>query len=392
VGKGHVFRSIVATAVICGAWSGCGRSGIWGEPDASASDVARDSADAAVDVDALLDAVDERDVVTWPPNDFTTVWGSSPTDVYVMGQGIPSKIRFDGEAWNFIDDHLIDPRSNFPDVWIWDIGGSSANDVLAVGVGPTLPMLPTPPIEYAWQFAGDHWSWSIEVDPHDASDPLGVILELRGIWSLSSSSAWVAGVSDGGVAGIFGLILHYDGSRWTRREHGRLPPLESIWGTSDDEVFAVGHEGTIIRLVDGEWEEMESPVETDLLGVWGQSARDIYAVGEAGIILHYNGTAWSLMESGTEARLNSVWGDVTGDVFAVGIEGTILAFHGETWVAMDSDTEADLLDVWGSSSTYIYAVGLAWYYDPLTGSIGVIVHFDGVSWQRVEDLPEYSWP
>jgi len=60
--------------------------------------------------------------------------------------------------------------------------------------------------------------------------------------------------------------------------------------------------------------------------VWGSSANDIFAVGSGGTILHYNGSNWSAMTSGTIQGLNAVWGSSANDIFAVGSGGTILHY------------------------------------------------------------------
>ena len=56
--------------------------------------------------------------------------------------------------------------------------------------------------------------------------------------------------------------------------------------------------------------------------VWGSSSNDVFAVGMGGTILHYDGTAWSPMSSGTSHTLVGVWGSSGSDVFAVGYRGT----------------------------------------------------------------------
>ena len=58
--------------------------------------------------------------------------------------------------------------------------------------------------------------------------------------------------------------------------------------------------------------------------VWGSSGNDVFAVGNDGTILHYDGSDWSLMSSGTTVEICNVWGNTGSDVFAVGFSGTIL--------------------------------------------------------------------
>jgi hypothetical protein len=46
--------------------------------------------------------------------------------------------------------------------------------------------------------------------------------------------------------------------------------------------------------------------------LWGTSSQDMYAVGRNGTIVHYNGDIWTKIESNTEADISDIWG-VTDD-------------------------------------------------------------------------------
>lgn len=81
---------------------------------------------------------------------------------------------------------------------------------------------------------------------------------------------------------------------------------------------------------------MDNGASDGLESVWGSSSSDVFAVGVDGIILHYDGSAWSVMNSGTSDELYGVWGSSSTDVFAVGaygymgqlLYGTILHYKG----------------------------------------------------------------
>jgi len=50
----------------------------------------------------------------------------------------------------------------------------------------------------------------------------------------------------------------------------------------------------MIMFNDGEqWVRMESGTEEYLTAIWGSSDEDMYAVGDNGLILHWNGDNWS---------------------------------------------------------------------------------------------------
>jgi hypothetical protein len=110
-------------------------------------------------------------------------------------------------------------------------------------------------------------------------------------------------------------------SKWAVQNSGILNRGRAVWGSSGNDVFAVGSRGTIVHYDGTAWSPMNSGSDAELLGVWGSSSSDVFAVGYSatgGTILHYNGTTWSTMASGSAANLCGVWGNSGSDVFAVG--------------------------------------------------------------------------
>ena len=75
-----------------------------------------------------------------------------------------------------------------------------------------------------------------------------------------------------------------------------------------------------------------------LFGVWGSSHNDVFAVGDAGVILHFDGVEWGFMDSGTLTDFEDVWGSAPDDVFAVGVGGMIRHFDGASWQTITSGT------------------------------------------------------
>jgi hypothetical protein len=71
---------------------------------------------------------------------------------------------------------------------------------------------------------------------------------------------------------------------------GTTADLVSVWGTSKNNVFAVGAKGTILHSSgNGLWVGQPSNVSVPLSGIGGASANSIYTVGAGGTILFNNG-------------------------------------------------------------------------------------------------------
>ncbi len=262
----------------------------------------------------------------WAISDFNDVWGTSGTDVYVVGDsGII--IHYDGSTWSGMDSGTTND--------LWSIWGTSAMNIFAVGHQGTI-----------LHYDGSSWS----------AMNSGTSENLYGIWGSSGGDIFTVGYS--------GIILYYDGTMWTPMNSTVSEPLFGVWGSSGN-VYAVGPSNIILRYDGTTWSEMDSGTTGLLWDVWGSVATDVFAVGERGTILHYDGSVWSggsntttsissttsvpplsSVKSVTTNMLFSVWGTSGADVFTVGKGGTVLHYDGSNWSIIyvhdaDSDGIAD---------------------------------------------------
>ena len=190
----------------------------------------------------------------------------------------------------------------------------------------------------------------------------------------SFSDVWGSSGNDVFAVGLSGAILHYDGSEWSEMHSDATAHINSIWGSSGSDVFAVTNDN-ILHYDGSEW----SIMNTELPGgnyqfeeIWGSSGNDVFIVGNYGQIVHYNGSTWSEMVSNVSVGLSGIWGTSGSDVFAVGGDGTIIHYDGSSWSIMRTGTKF-LYDVWGSSGNDVFAVGLS----------GTVLHYDGNDWTKI---------
>ncbi len=186
-----------------------------------------------------------------------------------------------------------------------------------------------------------------------------------------------------------GFVATWDGLEWTE-EPGDRPWHDDYYGAwlaPDGTAFVVGDSCAIYRRRaggPGRWESMDVQLpeevrEDDLLGlrdIWGTSPEDVYAVGFPNLVLHFDGTAWQFTLSGD--GLNGVSGSGPGNVVAVGFAGTILRFDGETWREEASGVAEELNDVAVVDAHRAYAVGRE----------GVALRYDGSRWTRIDSGTE----
>jgi hypothetical protein len=202
---------------------------------------------------------------------------------------------------------------------------------------------------------------------------------LTDIWGVDNSQIYAVGNE--------GIILHFDGAIWSRQFSGTDANLRDVWGTAENDIWAVGHEGDtpwnpgdgVILHYDGNsWTEVTSILVAvpPLIAIWGSSPQDIFAVGDEGAMMHYDGFSWTAMTSGVSNSLYTVWGTGPSEVFAAGSDGTILFYDGSSWTPMDSGTDEYIWAIWGTGSVNIFAAG---------GN--GIFHFDGESWSLYDNMP-----
>lgn len=164
-------------------------------------------------------------------------------------------------------------------------------------------------------------------------------------------------------------------------------PLTDVWAAPDGTTFAVGGAGTVIRSGATTWQALSTGTAEDLSGVHGTTSTNVYAVSFQGSVFRHDGAGWSRAHSGEKRRLAAVWVAPTGEVFAVGSDhrnggsrGLVVQGNAKGWaesVFEDGGTWIDLRGVWGTSANNVYAVGQY-------ASGGIVFHYDGTAWRRVE--------
>lgn len=122
------------------------------------------------------------------------------------------------------------------------------------------------------------------------------------------------------------------GQSWTQDPVECPENLNGVWVSAEDEILAVGDNGTILPNPTGapnDWRAVSSPTSEDLMAVdggWNWSyMQTAWAVGDNGTIIytHNGGCSWQLMNSCTSPDLTDVFKGC-GNVLACGSNGTII--------------------------------------------------------------------
>ncbi len=194
---------------------------------------------------------------------------------------------------------------------------------------------------------------------------------LTDIWGNEKDNIWAVGLN--------GTIIHWDGKTWLEVSSGTRSHLSGIWGANSNYIWAVGGDGTTIHWDGRDWNTVESNTDWLLKCVWGASPEDIWAVGSSPYpenkgILHWNGDIWTKVN--LEMELSCIWGSAKDDIWAAGWGGVVVHWDGRTWQQwFDGATDYDYYGIWGINSDDVWIVGQHFFFE-----VGISAHWDGECW------------
>ena len=270
---------------------------------------------------------------------------------------------------------------------------------------------------------------------------------LMSIWGSSPKDVWAVGHNPNGFANIY----HYDGTRWTQIT--AFPPLpfgvsyRCVTGFGPNDVYLVGlkeywktgpngepvySDSSLVVHYDGvSWQVMDTPPGGDgLLKIWGSSSQNLWACGYDGTLLRYDGVKWTDQSYDTTQIFVSIFGFGTGELYSIGsrylgLVGLDTAtyyfnvYKNGSWIKEDTMVFTNPyysygfghMGMWGTGSDNLYTIGPrvykhignSWqsqvYSDYLfndirgtstnnifaVGDHGLIQHYNGKEWWGIED-------
>ncbi len=162
--------------------------------------------------------------------------------------------------------------------------------------------------------------WHLDPVPSSALEA-----KLYGVWGMADGTAVAVGGGLGDSTEI-PVILHYDGESWQSADASAIltKNLRAIWGSSPDNYFAVGDDGTIARFDGNNWRPSKSQIPDRLYGIYGNGPNEIYAVGGngRGLVLRWNGSSWVSFHETTES-LRTVWTSPGNHLYIAGENGFV---------------------------------------------------------------------
>jgi hypothetical protein len=209
---------------------------------------------------------------------------------------------------------------------------------------------------------------------------------LISVWGTSAEDVWAVGADSG--AGP--LVLHWDGASWTALDSGVRADFYWAFGFEAGPVFLGGTNGTIVRYEAGVFERMQTPGNGTVFGIWGASPDALWAVGGAeggssgGFAWQIDGDAWVEADgfpddvAGSKA-IWKVWGSAADDVWLVGTAGSALHFDGAAFSSENLGSGESLFTVHYAGGRFAAVGGFA---------TGLLFENAGTGWSA-EDASDF---
>lgn len=286
------------------------------------------------------------------PESFQTImfdiWGTASNNLFVVGhndRGFGKMYSFDGKKWKDAKLSISQGGTLARSPDLAAIYGFASNNIWAVG--DYTHSNPNPPPNYFLSSAIIHFdgrSWS-EVD----LSRLGVqpqLASLETLWGSSPNDIWAAGVS--------GTLFHFDGSAWQKIPQPRsFPPniffsLNSITGRSANEAYMLGFtdDQSIVqnvyyffKLNQGKWSVVDSAfirpgygeIKWGYQEIWYSPWNVLYSIGEG--VFVWSDAGWNKILF-SPATLSAIAGTSKDNILVAGSVGHVAHYDGSGWIKL----------------------------------------------------------
>ncbi|MEP0823735.1 MAG: hypothetical protein HRF44_12900 [Ignavibacterium sp.] len=198
--------------------------------------------------------------------------------------------------------------------------------------------------------------------------------ELEGTFLFSSTDIWLVG----------SLPIHGDGSTWQIFDLRAMPGLESIslskaWGTSSDDIYFVGRNGSIAHYNGSSWQKIESGTDTEFRDIHGSGSiiLSVASSSDETVIQSLSGgVAIDTLSWPNERRANGIWVSPAKKVFAAG-DGVWQHVSAE-WLRANGPASVFYTAIRGNADNDI--VTAAWG--------GNLAHYNGYTWMSYPEIPQ----
>jgi len=320
------------------------------------------------------------------------------------------------------------------------------------------PNKPDEPWECLEDTTSHNFTWEIDSIATDLGALLPLLNDLNDMVAISEDDIWLVGEfhtsnPNGGTLQNHNAI-HWDGEKWEllsiesnyRDQYYGFDRMTAILAFAQNDIWATFGIGAYAHWDGENWNsEYIWEIEGTPNGIWGTSSQNFYIVGYNGSITHYNGTSFTAMSSGTTTTLRHIFGLNEDHVWAIsyyntgeGIKNELIEYDGTNWSEIHHQDDwmenwppqdytrpsAIYLSTWAYDDTMYLGCASLWKESISTGEgylmrleqmdwnlmygVGTITgnhcndifafmavglgmtHYNGVSWQRDTNLQAFD--
>jgi hypothetical protein len=284
------------------------------------------------------------------------VWGSSATDVYVVGHNDQNRglmWHFDGKSWTDVQLSTTQGGNIQGPIDLRAVSGFKQNDVFAIGEKDFDN--PNPPPRFLdsgliIHFDGRKWQEQKIVGARN----------LTSIWGSSQMNLW--------TGGWMKYLYHSDGIQWHRDSLPVIVPqdgffqINALEGVMQNDVFAIGYtaENTSAKTMNyffhkhsiSPWALLDSfVVEPGRIenkwgfgDMWVSPTGALYSCGAG--VYKWNTISWQKLFDHPNF-LSRMTGTGDNNIFVVGHLGTVLQFNGQDWYQYQQFANPNMV-LWGA--------------------------------------------
>ncbi|PRQ04912.1 DUF4215 domain-containing protein [Enhygromyxa salina] len=179
-------------------------------------------------------------------------------------------------------------------------------------------------------------------------------------------------------------MYHYDGSGWAVVDFEQPYNVEGVWRSPTGVIWIGAEDGIILRrTIINTWEEVPCPVVEDVSSLWGTDDDNIWAVTTSGTVLRWDGNTWAIDDQVNQGFVR-IRGIDENNIQAVTSTGIQREWDGQIWKNVGLPTYA-YYDIWWPAPGKRCTVGGNEFDE------GYMSCFNGNFWEHVKPASTTDW-
>ena len=293
-----------------------------------------------------------------------------------------------------------------------------------------------PPVNGKIDTTSHDFVWQIDTIGINRSYFLDVaVIDENNIWAVGEINTEDTGIPDSN-----GVIIppynaaHWDGNTWTPKHilsktfigTEAISKMNAVIAFSPDDIWMFSGHGGSAHWAGINWiTDYVRGRQGEIRSAWGTSSNNFYLAGTNGSLTHYNGSSWRLIPSGTELDINDIWGtknERTGEWEIYAVASDVGRANGRKLLRVDGTVQSIPTDslpdaissIWFVPGEKYYVCGNGLYETTtftkpwtkvqnqvnyykvkirgtagndifMCGSFGLLSHFNGLNWYHYTD-------